>query len=306
MKRNNLSTTTPLVYLVVLNWNGYEDTRECLQSLAKIHYDNYRILVVDNGSSDDSPDRIEDEYNDVHLIRCQQNRGIAAGYNKGIQVALARGADHIVVMNNDLIFDPDFLKHMVVIAGNWPKCGVVMPKIFYYDEPDVIWSTGGRTRWMPSNILLRGRKQKDGPKWQMTQPIEFAPSCCLLLTREVCETVTFDEHYFFYYDDWGFCVQVREHGWRIIYAADSLLWHKVSRSTQNSPKTLRWWRILGQSCARYHRIHHNKRLLAAYVAWVLLRETAKGNVKSMPMFLKGIYAGLQAETIDDIQPEWNI
>jgi hypothetical protein len=305
MNTNNSHDNTPLIYSVVLNWNGYEDTNECLQSLAKVNYKNHKVLVVDNGSSDDSPERLAAEYQGLDLVRCQQNRGIAAGYNEGIRAALTRGAEYVVVMNNDLVFDPDFLDHMLTVTGIYPQCGIVMPKIFYYEEPNIIWSTGGRTRWMPSNILLRGRKKQDGPEWQKTVPIDFAPSCCLLLTRELCETIAFDEHYFFYYDDWDFCVQAREHGWQIIYAADAHLWHKVSRSTQNSPKSLRWWKILGQSCARYHRKHHDKQLLAIYVGWVLLRETVKGNVKSLPTFIEGVRAGLQAETIDDIQPDWN-
>ncbi len=301
----DINKTSPLIYLVVLNWNGYEDTNECLQSLSKVNYDNFEVLVVDNGSSDDSPDRIALEYPDIQMVRCEENRGIAAGYNRGIQSALEYEADYIAVMNNDLIFDPDFLTNMLVAAKEYPQCGMVMPKIYYYDAPDIIWSTGGRTRWIPSNILLRGRKKKDDAEWEKTTPIDFAPSCCLLLTREVCETVAFDEHYFFYYDDWDFCVQVREHDWQIIYTANSHLWHKVSRSTQNSPKSLRWWKILGQSCTRYHRKHHNKYLLAIYVAWVLFRETVKGNIRSLPTFLSGIHAGLEAKSIDDIQPEWS-
>ena len=294
----------PLVYLIVLNWNGYEDTKECLLSLAEVNYTKYKILVVDNGSGDNSPDRIAKEFPNVEMVRCKENRGIAAGYNRGIEQALERGADHVVVMNNDLVFDPEFLRHMVATVYKWPQCGVVMPKIYYYEEPDIIWSTGGRPRWMASNILIRGRQQKDGPKWEKAEPIDFAPSCCLLLTREVCETVAFDEYYFFYYDDWDFCMQVRAKDWQIIYAADAKLWHKVSRSTQNSPSSLRWWKVLGQSCVRYHRKHHNMRLLAGYVGWVLLRETVKGNVKSLPTFLSGVRAGLSAKTLEDMQPGW--
>jgi len=305
MDINKLHDKSPSIYSVVLNWNGYEDTNECLQSLSKVTYKEHTILVVDNGSSDDSPDRIATEYPHIDLIRCEQNRGIAAGYNEGIRAALAQEADYVVVMNNDLVFDPEFITNMYLTTKTYPQCGIVMPKIFYYDDPDIIWSTGGRTRWMASNILLRGRKKKDGVEWQKTAPIDFAPSCCLLLTRELCETIAFDEHYFFYYDDWDFCVQARDHGWEIIYAADAHLWHKVSQSTQNSPKSLRWWKILGQSCARYHQKHHNKRLLATYVGWVLLRETIKGNIKSLTTFIDGVRDGLKATTIDDIQPDWN-
>jgi len=300
----NQTQLEPLVYLVVLNWNGYEDTHECLLSLRDLNYPRYNILVVDNGSSDDSPKLIAEQHPEVGMIRCEQNLGIAYGYNRGIEAALKFGADHIVVMNNDLVFDQNFLSNMIQTVQRWPKCGVVMPKIFYYEAPDVIWSAGGRARWMATNILMRGRKQKDKAEFQTSVPIDYAPSCCLLLTREVCEKVAFDEAYFFYFDDWDFSLQVRSLGLKIIFDADAHLWHKVSRSTQNSPNSLRWWLILGQSAVRYHRKHYNMWLLTLYTGWVLFRETIKGNVKSLPTYLRGIRIGLQADIIEDIRPKW--
>lgn len=185
------------VWIVVLNWNAFEDTNECLLSLRNTAYPNYHVIVVDNGSSDDSPQKIAVNHPGVTLVKCEENKGIAAGYNRGIQFSLEAGAEYIVVMNNDLIFAPEFLTEMVNTVQAWPQCGVVMPKIYYYDEPDIIWSTGGRTRWMASNILLRDRQKKDGPTLQTEEAIDFAPSCCLLLTRELCQNVLFDENYFF-------------------------------------------------------------------------------------------------------------
>ncbi|MBI1802703.1 MAG: glycosyltransferase family 2 protein [Chloroflexi bacterium] len=299
------ASPAPLVYLVVLNWNGFSDTDECLQSLRKLAYPRYRTLVVDNASSDDSPARIAAQHPEVDIVSCTTNLGIAAGYNLGIQTALARGADDIIVMNNDLVCDPEIVNEMVATQSAQSDCGIVMPKIYYYAERDIIWSAGAYARWMPSNIVLRGRQKRDGPAYSHSVPLEFAPSCCLLLTRELCERAAFDQHYFFYYDDWDFCVQARKLGYRIMFAPGAHLWHKVSRSTQNSPKSLRWWKILGQSCVRYHRKHHSLGLLALYVAWVLLRETAKRNVKSLPTFLSGIRAGLKARTLAEMRPGWS-
>ncbi len=304
--KTSSSITPPLVSIVVLNWNAFEDTHECLLSLKEVNHSNFQIIVVDNGSNDESPQKIEANHPEIKLVRCRVNKGIAAGYNRGIQAALKSDAEYIVVMNNDLTFDSEFLTAMVHTAQSWTQSGIIMPKIFYYDEPKIIWSTGGRTRWIPSNILLRGRQQKDSPSFQTEELINFAPSCCLMLSREVCCEVAFDESYFFYYDDWDFCLQARKKGWKIIFSPDSHIWHKVSRSTQNSPKSLRWWKVLGQSCVRYHRKHHSLTLLTVYVAWVLLREMVKGNFKSLPTFLRGIQLGLQAKTIEDMQPGWSV
>jgi GT2 family glycosyltransferase len=296
---------SPLVCLVVLNWNGYADTHECLESLRRLAYPNYRALVVDNASSDDSPERIAAEHPEAELLRCPRNLGIAAGYNAGIRAALQRGAAYVVPMNNDLDCDPMFVTQMVASQRALPGCGVVMPKIFYYEERDRIWSAGAYARWMPTNIVMRGRKRRDGPAFAADAEIQFAPSCCLLLTRELAEQVAFDEGYFFYYDDWDFCVLARKAGFRIAYSAGAHLWHKVSQSTKNSPKSLRWWRVFGQSCVRYHRKHYDRRALAVYVAWVLVRETAKGNVRSLPTFLDGVRTALRADLGDDMRPAWS-
>jgi GT2 family glycosyltransferase len=295
----------PLAYLVVLNWNGYADTHETLESLRRLAYPRYRVIVVDNASSDDSPERIAAAHPEVELVRCTKNLGIAAGYNAGIRVALERGADYVVPMNNDLDCDPLFLTCMIATQRAWPGCGFVMPKIFYYEEQDRIWSAGGYARWMPSNIVMRGRQQKDGPAFAQDAEIAFAPSCCLLLSRELAERVLFDEAYFFYYDDWDFCLEARKAGFTLVFSADALLWHKVSRSTKNSPKSLRWWKVFGQSCVRFHRKHHDDGLLRRYVAWVLLRETVKGNWGAMPTFLDGVRTAMRASLSDDLRPAWS-
>ena len=179
-----------------------------------------------------------------------------------------------------------------------------MPKIYDYGDPDVVWSAGAFSRGLPSNITLRGKGSKDCQNLSSVVSLEFAPSCCLLLTRALCQQVKFDAEYFFYFDDWDFCRQARKSGFNIIFAPEAHLWHKVSRSTQNSPKSLRWWRVLGQSCVRYHRKYHSLPVLAAYVIWVCARETVKGNGRSLPVFLSGIYLGLRARTIADTRPDW--
>jgi GT2 family glycosyltransferase len=295
----------PLAYLVVLNWNSFELTHECILSLQQISYPRFAVLVVDNGSTDDSPERLQRAHPDVEIARCSDNKGIAAGYNRGIEEALNRDADYVVVMNNDLTFAPDFLERMIAARQRWPRAGVIMPKIFYYDEPDIIWSAGGRQRFIPSVIVLRGRRMRDNSSFRHDAIIDYAPSACLLVCREVCEAVRFDEGYFFYFDDWDFCVEVRRRGWDIVFAADSHVWHKVSRSTQNSPKSLRWWRILGLSTVRYHKKHYGLGMLAAHVAWVVARETVKANLRSLPVFLRGVADGLRADNAERVEPGWS-
>jgi GT2 family glycosyltransferase len=298
-------SSAPLVILVVLNWNGFDDTNACLLSLRDLNYQNYRVMVVDNASSDDSPQRIAAAHPEVEIVRCERNLGVAGGYNVGIRAALAQRPAYVLPMNNDMECDPHFVRQMVATQQAWPGCGVVMPKVLYADAPDRINAAGAHVRWMASNIVMRGFQQRDGAAFAGDVELEFAPSYCLLLTYELAEQVSFDDAYFCYYDDWDFCLLVRKAGYRIVFSANARVWHKVSQSTKNSPKALRWWRVFGHSCVRYHRKHHSDRLLLRYVAWVVLRETLKGNLRSMPTFLGGIRTGMAASLSDDLRPTWS-
>ena len=81
--------------------------------------------------------------------------------------------------------------------------------------------------------------------------------------------------------------------------------HKGRRTRRSSPKSLRWWKVFGQSCVRYHRKHHDDGLLRRYVAWVLLRETLKGNLRPLPTLLEGVRTGMAADLGDDLRPAWS-
>jgi len=129
---------TPLVFIIVLNWNGKDDTLECLGSLQQLDYPNFETVVVDNGSTDGSEDVIRSAFPSVNFIQTGRNLGYAGGNNVGIKHALSHGADYVWLLNNDTTVDPNALTALVETAQADPKIAVVGSKIFYYDQPDVI------------------------------------------------------------------------------------------------------------------------------------------------------------------------
>jgi len=134
---------TPKVSIIVLNWNSAHDTAECLESLRKLNYPAHEIIIVDNGSTDDSELVLREEYSDIKFIQTGVNLGYAGGNNVGIKYALAHGAELIWILNNDTVVDPDSLREMVVMAQSDPAIGLVGSKIFYYSKPDTLWCVGG-------------------------------------------------------------------------------------------------------------------------------------------------------------------
>jgi GT2 family glycosyltransferase len=139
----------PLVYIVILNWNGSGLTIDCLKSLAKVQYDNYKILVVDNGSSDDSVNIIINEYPDVEILQLESNIGYAAGNNAGFEFIKNKNPKYIIFLNNDTIVDEYFIEPLVKPLQKNSQIGQTVPKIYYANKKDRIWYAGGKVNlWL--------------------------------------------------------------------------------------------------------------------------------------------------------------
>ena len=146
-------TTPPLVYIILLTWNQRQDTLACLASLEQLTYPRFQILVVDNGSQDGTSEVIRRQFPAVDLLVNEHNLGFQGGFNLGMRYALAHGADFLLVMNNDTTVQPDMLDELMSYAGA-PEVGMLAPKIYYFDEPERIWSVGC------AMLMLRLARQK--------------------------------------------------------------------------------------------------------------------------------------------------
>jgi GT2 family glycosyltransferase len=222
----------PRVNIVILNWNGYEDTSELLESLRKISYSNYKIKVVDNNSSQNDVEKLETKYgNEVQIISCKENLGFAGGNNIGIKISLQQNADFILLLNNDTTVEPNFLEILVNKFETDERAGIVAPQINYYNETRRVWSAGGKI----SKIRASGFADSDKVETEIIQTdklVEFVSGCCMLIKIEVFQNVgLFDEHFFLYTEDTDFCFRARKAGYKIYLAPRSKIYHKVNRST---------------------------------------------------------------------------
>lgn len=213
-------------------------TLECLASLAALDYRNTQIIVVDNGSTDDSVAAIRERYPDVILIRNERNVGFAEGNNIAIGRALADGADLLMLLNNDAVVAPQTLTSLVEAATRNPQIGIVGPVIYSYSEPEHVWCSGAAIDWRNgATVRLQDGVQRQ-PDGAAPEVVDFVSGCALCVKREVVEKIgLLDPRFFAYYEDTDWCVRAVKAGYLCAYVPSSRVWHRVSSTlTPASPQ----------------------------------------------------------------------
>ena len=176
---------TPSVAIIVLNWNGRDDTIACMYSLQKLTYKRYQLIVVDNGSSDDSVSAIRAEFPSVHVIETGANLGFAEGNNVGIRHALDQGANYVLLLNNDTEVDEHLVDALVDAAESNADGGIFGPKIYYYAHPSMIWSAGGAWDNDKKHFDQRGDGEIDKGQYDLLVPTEFVIGCAMFIRAVV-------------------------------------------------------------------------------------------------------------------------
>ncbi len=226
--------TEPCVGIILVNYRGAGDTIECIQSLRKMEYCNYFIVVVDNHSKDGSLKRLYEERRkwDFEIIEMDDNRGFAAGNNAGIRHALNKGAEYVLLLNNDTLVDPKCLTHLIRAHEETKRCGITIGKICYADERNKLWYAGGALDLKKGKASQRGLGKIDDHRWDAREEVSFATGCCMCIRGKLFEkTGLLDEDYFLYEEDVEFCHRVSRSKAKIIYEPAAVIFHKVSAST---------------------------------------------------------------------------
>ena len=221
----------PKVAVVLVNWNNYPDTRACLLSLGRLSYPPAAVLVVDNGSTDGSLERLKAEFSHLDFIANRENLGFARGCNIGIRLALARGCDYLLLLNNDTEVDGGCLDSLVRAGEADPRVGVVTGKIMISLDPPVLQAAGYGIDFLRAQGIPHGAGERDNGQWDRERDVPAASGCFMLVKRRVFEKIgLLDEAFFFGMEDYEFAVRVRRGGYRIRYVPGARLWHKDGRS----------------------------------------------------------------------------
>jgi GT2 family glycosyltransferase len=219
----------PNVGIVISNYNGWQDTVQCLESLQKQTYRDFEIILLDDASTNDSVQQLQKHLTENTVFLPQEaNSGFAAVNNVGMRRALADGCDWVLLLNNDTVVAPDFLE---TLLRETPARAVSCPKMLFLDPPDEIWFAGGELDRATGKVKHLGGHEKDGPAFAEKKQVSFITFCCVLLPRQVVEEVGFlDETLFMYCEDVDYCIRLADAGVPLWFLPDARIWHKAGGS----------------------------------------------------------------------------
>lgn len=282
------ANSPPLVAVIILNWNNWRDTVSCVDACRRLSWPQFRILVVDNHSTDQSAEMLRLHCPDVELIETGANLGFAGGNNIGIRRALELGAEFVWLLNNDAVPAPDALEALVKALSTTPEAACATSKIYYMHDPQKIWFAGGA--WSKGCLRLRqqGAGQIDTGQFDRIREIGSVTGCSMLVPAAMIHIIGFlDERYFLYWEDTDWSARAVTKKYKLLFVPDSHVWHKVS-ATIESHSTRHYYYFTRNGlhfCRKYDRTALPWLLL--YLVVDVTVGAVKGNTEMLGGFLKG-------------------
>lgn len=223
----------PAVAILIINWNGYALTKDCLESLKALDYGNFKTVLVDNGSVDGSGEKLKNEFPEIELLPSPENLGFTGGNNLGIQWALDHIFDYVLLLNNDTVVEPGFLDPLVSFLEQNPDYGAVQPKIMLEAERDKIWNAGGGYfKWLEMTWSVGIGKIDDG-QFDQEKDTPWITGCAMLIRSAIIrEAGMLDSRFFAYYEDVEWSFRIKKQGYRLRYFPQSKIFHVAGGSSK--------------------------------------------------------------------------
>ena len=227
------NSSYPMVGIIIVNWELYSVTAQCLYSLRSLSYPNFRIVLVDNGSKDGSGKKLKENFPEIDVLFNESNQGFTGGNNLGIQYALEIGLECILLLNNDTVITPDFLN---ILMDRMQKSQLlaIQPKIMYNHDRSIIWNAGGTYNRFFSKSITRGENKKDYGQYDHLKLTEWITGCCFLIKSSLVRQIgLLDEKFFMYHEDVDWSLKIRKLGNELGFEPSAVIYHEAGRSDKN-------------------------------------------------------------------------
>ncbi len=222
---------TPHIKILILNWNGKRLLKPCLDSVTAIDYPNYSVTVIDNGSTDNSVNMVKKNYSKVNLFVLEKNYGFAGGYNRCFTQLKDEYSGFILLLNNDTEVDTNILNSFIQAKEKYGDNNLYGGKIFYQNNPELIWYAGGKANLKYLKVSHRGLRKTDSTEYSKPMQTDYITGCCLFTSMEIIDQLNgFDERFNMYGEDVDLCLRANKMGINCYFIPEAKLWHHVSAS----------------------------------------------------------------------------
>lgn len=213
------------VSVIIPTYNSWRTLKSCILSIRKQSIKPAKIIVVDNGSDDDTSKNVKKYFPEVELITLDKNTGVTGGRNAGIKRANPT-SDYLFFFDHDMVAEKNMLAELVKVAESNKQIGIVTPKIYYWGNKKIIWSAGTGINLWTGKIIFRGGQ--DIGQYENVEEVEVAPAALLVKRNAMKKLKFFDDTYFATYEDTDFCFRTRELGFKTFYAPKAIAYHILS------------------------------------------------------------------------------
>ncbi len=227
-------------YVVVINWNGREHLETCLDSLKEQTYDNLTTVLVDNGSTDGSVEFVTENYAEVAVLAFEENLGFCGGNNKGMEFALDRNAEYVMLLNNDTRIAPDCVENLVRRMEEDSSIGALACKMLLFYSPEIINSTGVELTCQGVGWDL-GMGRHDSPRWNESREVAACSGGACMIRAEALRKVGLFPNWVIYYEDVDLSLRIWNAGYRVVYEPKAVVYHKYSATMGKPGTSLRKW-----------------------------------------------------------------
>ena len=225
----------PKIAIIIINWNTYQLTFNCLKSLEACIYKNKTIFFVDNGSKDGSGDKIALEFPEINYIKNTKNEGFTGANNKALKIILKQNFDYALLLNNDTQVNPNFLCHLEARMSSDKNLAATQPLILDLQNKNTIWNAGGSLNTFFCFFKTKYNKTIYNPKLKIDTSTQWISGCCVLVNIEVIKKVgLLDNRFFAYFEDADWSIRMTNLGYKLGVVPESIIYHLKSGSTKKN------------------------------------------------------------------------
>jgi len=289
------------VTVLILSFNGKNLLDEAITSYLSNDYPEFSVIVIDNGSTDETKEWVEKNYPEVYLLRTEKNLGYSGGLNLGLEYAFKKQeTDYVLITNNDVKADFKVLNELVIVAESDMTIGFVTGKVFYYDQPHILQTVGyyeDSIRWIGGHL---GNQEKDVGQYDRVEERPYCDDIFILVRKELYRDIGgYDTEFKFQSEQFDWQIRAKKRGYKIFFTPFAKIWHKESMTIGKTSPFKTYYDVRNTLVVRLK--YRDRDFIKGYLRWYIPNTVIKPILKNLfklrIKYVWAIFSGLSSAII---------